>query len=93
MLGTEVGLQAILFHSPYAFIDITNVISDEFNKVPYCEERSVSACTARSHGRSGMFALRSGSRLRFSRTQKELVSQGVVSIHHTTDWLKHIFST
>ena len=28
MLGSEVGLQAILFHSPYAFIEITNVISE-----------------------------------------------------------------
>ena len=25
MLGSEIGLQAILFHSPYAFIEITNL--------------------------------------------------------------------
>ena len=28
MLGSEVGLQAILLLSPYAFIEITNVISE-----------------------------------------------------------------
>ena len=35
MLGSEVGLQAILFHSPYAFIEITNVISETIDKVLY----------------------------------------------------------